>query len=273
MNDLFKDIKEETLEDGIKVFGPKGIYAPGIHEIVDTNIYVYDVTYDDETWTTAEVVVTDSKGATLTNQLNTEAKGEQTQSALVRFIYGVALVTGKQADVVPYLKNQFNKLPLVNYEDSYKKKVKARHIKLLSNSKYYNVTTTEVSGDANGIYTKQIINPFSMFRHSDKASTSEIKEGNKDKFGAAFEYWEDPSISLDKTRIAWHKDDAHNNAVTKEVVAYIMAGGVLDKKTKEKFQDGYTSAEVFGNVGGAGIVDTTTEGVIEGTDDTDEIPF
>jgi hypothetical protein len=75
MNDLFKDIKEETLEDGIKVFGPKGIYAPGIHEIVDTNIYVYDVTYGDKTWTTAEVIVTDSKGATLTNQLNTEAKG------------------------------------------------------------------------------------------------------------------------------------------------------------------------------------------------------
>jgi len=273
MNDLFKDIKEETLEEGIKVFGPKSIYTPGIHEIVDTNIYVYDVTYGDSTWTTAEVVVVDSKGATLTNQLKTEAKGEQTQSALVRFIYGVALVTGKQAEVVPYLKNQFNKLPLVSYEDSFKKKVKARHIKLLSNSKYYNTTTTEVSGDANGIYTKQIINPFSMFRHSDKASTSEIKDGSKDKFGDAFEYWEDQSVALDKTRVAWHKDGAHDNEVTRETVAFLSAGGTLDKATRQKLQDGYTAAEAFGKVSPEPSEQGDESDVTTIDTNMDEIPF
>ena len=269
MNDLFKDIKEETLEEGIKVFGSRGIYTPGLHEIVDTNIYIYEVTFGDNTWATAEVVVEDASGATLVNQMKATKTGNQTQEEVLRFMYGVAAATGLKTELVNFLKTQFNKLPLVSYKDKFNKDVKARQIKLFNNKKYYAVTSTEVSGDANGIFTNQILSLFNMFRHSDRASTSEIKEGNKDKFGNAFTYWEDPSISLDKTRIAWSKDDRHDNAVTREVVAYIMAGGVLDKKTKEKFQDGYTSAEVFGKA----PTPTEADAVIEDTDDTDEIPF
>lgn len=236
MENLFLNMNTETASADIKGVSAPGIYTPGIHEIVNTEIYLYESEYNGTTYNNAEIIMYNAEDATIKDELRTIPKSNQTQSDLLNYLYNLALITGK-VDALESLKVGFNALPTVDHKTKYNKDVKAKVIKIFANTKLKVMTYSELSGSAEGIFTSQRLVLNQAFRFSDNASLAEVKEDSTD-CGSSFDYWGQNEDSIHKkAQIRYNKNrDQVETDVLEVVLDHIKAGKKLEKADREKIQ-------------------------------------
>ena len=239
MTNLFETLNVETASNEIKSVGA-GVYTPGIYTVVGADIALFEVTYPSgDTVTNAEIVLTTDSGAKVIDELRTKPKSNQTQPDLLNYMYNIALVTDKVAELES-LKTMFNTIKPSSYVDKYKTTHKeAKVIKIFTNSKFKVMTYTEVSGSANGIYTSQRLVLNQLFRFLDNASLGEIKDGKE--AGGSFAYWmEDTTRISAKSQVKWLSDakkDERDDAVLQVVCEHIKEGKPFTKDMRVKIQE------------------------------------
>jgi hypothetical protein len=270
MENLFANLDTAIIEEEIKVFGPAGIYTSGIHTITGAEVYVYDNPKFEGA--SAQIKLTDESGATLIEDLRTTPKEGQKQSDLLSYLFNIALVSGKVSEYEK-LKTTFVSLPTEAYEDTYKNKVQAKVIRLFANTPFKIVTVTELSGDANQIYSSQRVVLHQVFRASDNASLGEIKS-KSEEVGASFKWWSDPANTNSRASIKYHKDGKfEDQPCLQEALAFIQDGGTLDKKAKGLLQDGFSSREVAAKLGGSTAEPAKRESYDSDDDGSDDEPL
>jgi len=245
--DFFRKINIDEIKEEIQVQGAKTIYEPGVHNIVDTEFFVWEKAGTGEaegkTFVEAEVVFTADTGATLVQELNTY--NPNGTSELVSMMGKIAIVTDREAEF-----NEFTKIgdtvPNEAYTTRFKKDVQAKAVRVFKGAKYGIITTTALNMNFQGdsIFTNQEVHKFkqdAMFRHSDKASVSEIKDGDKEKFGSSFEYWTkgDGAEGIKTTINVGYNDNNYENRdrkskvlnpIVQAAVDYYKAGNSLNEE-------------------------------------------
>jgi CRISPR/Cas system CSM-associated protein Csm2 small subunit len=238
MINIFNNYNAEESKDNIKSAGAAGIYVPGIHTITDTEIFLYETEWEGTKYLNADIVVTAENGGTLTDSLRAVPKSNQTEATtdLLNYMYNIALVTDK-LDALAALKASFGSLPKVKYTDRYKKEHVALSIKVFANCKWKAMTYSEVSGNANGIFTFQRLTLNQVFRFLDNAALSEIKDGKE--AGISYAYWADEDFAncKAKAQVQYNKKrDASEEAVLEVIAAYLADGNKLEKSQRESIQ-------------------------------------
>jgi len=188
-------------------------------------------------------VFTADTGATLVQELNTY--NPNGTSELVSMMGKIAIVTDREAEF-----NEFTKIgdtvPNEAYTTRFKKDVQAKAVRVFKGAKYGIITTTALNMNFQGdsIFTNQEVHKFkqdAMFRHSDKASVSEIKDGDKEKFGSSFEYWTkgDGAEGIKTTINVGYNDNNYENRdrkskvlnpIVQAAVDYYKAGNSLNEE-------------------------------------------
>lgn len=239
MTNIFNSYNAEESNDNIKSGGAAGVYNPGIHTITDTEIFLFETEWEGTKYLNADIVVTAENGGTLTDSLRAVPKSNQTEATtdLLNYMHNIALVTDK-LEALAALKASFGSLPKVKYTDRYKKEHVALSIKVFANTKWKAMTYSEVSGNANGIFTSQRLTLNQVFRFLDGSSLSEIKD-NKEP-GISYAYWsaDDFANCHAKAQVQYNKkrDDA-DTTILEAVVDYLADGNKLTKEQREKIQE------------------------------------
>jgi len=299
MENMFQNTSVEKIKENITVQGAAGFYKPGIHKIVDTEIFIFDTEFNGNTYTNAVIEFIREDGAKLQQELKTKTKSNQSEGEtdLSNFMGKIAMGTGREAEY-DGLGATFMELPLTPYTTMYKKEVQAKVIRIFSNAKYSIVTTTSIRASNESLYTSQILDERFVFRAEDNASSGEIKDGDEEKFGKSFEYWSDEDNVKDKISIAYVKSNYDNwdgdysdrtvkDCVT-QAVEYFKDGGNLseplpnqdgvDKADLERvgtlFIDGLSAADVKQRMSDLKGVETATTSIDdEEHSDSDEPDF
>jgi hypothetical protein len=192
---LFGNINITEIKEEIEVQGAKTIYRPGVHNIVDTEFFVWEKAgtgkAEGQTFVESEVVFTADTGAKLVQELNTY--DQNGTSELVTMMSKVAMATGREEEFTAFTKVG-DTAPSEAYKTRFKKDVQAKVVRVFKGAKYAITTTTALNMNFQGdsIFTNQEVHKFkqdAMFRVGDNASVSEIKDGNEEKFGSSYEYW------------------------------------------------------------------------------------
>ncbi len=273
ITNLFIDQNITEVQENIKSFGAKGIYTPGLHDIVDTEIFLYETEWQGTTYTNASIVFTNAEGATLTEDLKTSPNKNQTAATtnFLSYLASIAIVTDK-IEGLEGLKAAFGALPPVTYKDPYKNEHKAKSIKLFANTPYTILTYSELSGDANGIFTNQRVNLQQLFRATDGASVAEIKD-KKEDVGASKTYWADPAIHTAKAQIKYHKDGRWaDDAVLGAVLDHLQSGGTMSKDQRDKIT-AHWDANFAKSVLKGAVEAPKGADIDEAANDEEEVPF
>ena len=239
MNNPFAAINLDQVKDEIKSYGPSNVYKPGLHKVINTDIYVYEGKYG----VTSEIVFETEDEGTFTTQLKATPNTNQTEATtnLLSYMGKLAIVNGREKQYTE-LKTKFGTLPKVNYKDKFNNEVKAYHIKLFNNLQYSILTYTEISGDANKIFTNQELDLLQVFSKSN-ASVSEIKD-NKEP-GGTYTYFQKPENYLKRTRIKYAADGRFESNPTLQEAETFIQPIVSDQKFPVNSPFGFTTAGLF----------------------------
>ena len=275
MHNLFAAYKEETSNEEIKSIGAAGIYNCGVHTIVNTELFIYETEWQGTTYTNCDIVLTADNGGVLVDSLRTAPKSNQTDATtdMLTYMHNIAVVTGK-LEALAGLQATFATLPVVKYTDRYKKEHKAKSIKIFANAKFKCMTYSEVSGNANGIFTSQRLTLNQCFRFLDGASLSEIKD-NKDEVGGSLAYWTDDELKCAaKAQVQYNakREDA-DTAVLEVVVEHIKQAKPFTKEQREAIQSHWDVDYAKSVLAGATTKSADTAEVEDDSDDEDEVPF
>ena len=274
MINIFNSYNAEESNDNIKSVGANGVYTPGIHTVTDTEVFLYETTWQGTTYLNADIQLTMENGAILVDTLKANPKSNQTEATtdLLNYMYNIALVTDK-LDALATLKTQFGSLPKVKYTDRYKKEHVALSIKVFANCKWKAMTYSEVSGSANGIFTSQRLTLNQVFRFLDGSSLSEIKD-NKEA-GVSYAYWSDNDFANCKAKAQVQYDkkrDDSETAVLEVIADYLADGNKLEKAQRESIQSHFDADFAKSVLSGTASNSVDTSGVDDVEDDSDDEP-
>lgn len=277
LNNAIKGYNPEQSNEEIKSNGGNGVYKSGVHTAVSAEIVLFESVYEGQATTKANIIITTDTGAILIDDLKATPNSNQTASKtnLLSYMHYIAVVTDKVADLSTAL-SQFGTLPRVKYTDAFKKEYDAVSIRVFANTKFKFMTYSEVSGDANGIYTKQKVVLNQLFRFADNASLGEIKD-NKTEVGGSYIYWTtDPITCAAKTQVQYKKNRHEADAAVLEVIAdYLKEAKVMSKDQREKIQKhwnaDYAKTVLSGRLSPVTSIDTSSIDVED--DDASEPSF
>jgi len=273
MTNLFANYSPEESNDNIQTQGKAGVYTPGIYTAVGAKIYLYETEWQGTTYTNSDIVITTDSGATLVDSLRCVPKSNQTEATtdLLTYMHNIAVVTDKIEDLSK-LKTQFTKLPKTKYTDKFKKEHVALEINIFANSKFKFMTYSEVSGNANGIFTTQRVTLNQVFRFLDGSSLSEIKDDKEP--GISYAYWtEEGEHRMDaKTQVQYNKNrDESETAVLEVIAEHLREGKKFTKEQREKIQENFDADYAKSVLAGSATsaVDTSDVDDIDEDDDSD----
>ena len=265
----------ESSNEEIKSTGGNSVYKSGVHTAVSAEIVLFETVYEGQATTKANIIITTDTGAILVDDLKATPNSNQVagKTNLINYMHYIATVTDKVADLSKAL-SQFGTLPKVKYTDAFKKEYDAVSIRVFANTKFKFMTYSEVSGSANGIYTKQRLVLNQLFRFADNASLGEIKD-KKTEVGGSYVYWTtDPITCAAKTQVAYSKNRHESDTAVLEVVAdYLKEAKVMSKDQREKIQKhwnaDYAKTVLSGKLSPVTSIDTST---IDAEDDGSDQP-
>ena len=134
------------------------------------------------------------------------------------------------------------------------------------------MTYSEVSGNANGIFTTQRLTLNQTFRFLDNASLSEIKD-KKDEVGGSFTYWTDTTIKCaSKTIVQYNKNrEKSDTAVLEVVVEHLKQDKPFTKEQREKIQ-GHWDVDYAKSVlaGASTTLEATDTSSVDSVEDDDQ---